>query len=86
MILLDVHMPKMDGFAVCQAVRSSVETMFTPVIMVTGQDSIEEKMRGLAFGADEYITKPFDVPHLLAQIDELLRHSAHAAAEEGENA
>ena len=86
LILLDVHMPKMDGFAVCQAVRSSVETMFTPVIMVTGQDSIEEKMRGLAFGADEYITKPFDVPHLLAQIDELLRHSAHAAVEEGENA
>ncbi len=49
--------------------------MFTPVIMLTAQDSIEEKLRGLRLGADDYITKPFNAQELLAQIEIVLRRT-----------
>lgn len=75
MAILDVIMPKRDGFSVCKAVRSSVETMFIPVVMLTGQDSIEEKLQGLSSGADDYITKPFNTDELLARIETVLRRS-----------
>ncbi len=75
MAILDVVMPKQDGFSVCKAVRSSVDTMFIPVVMLTGQDSVEEKIRGLSSGADDYITKPFDTEELLARIETVLRRS-----------
>ncbi len=76
LVLLDINMPKGDGFSVCKAIRANVNTMFIPIIMLTGQDSIEEKMRGLACGADEYITKPFDAQNLLSQINAILRRSS----------
>jgi len=75
MAILDVVMPKRDGFSVCKAVRSSIETMFIPVVMLTGQDSIEEKLQGLSLGADDYITKPFNADELLARIETVLRRS-----------
>jgi len=49
--------------------------MFTPVIMLTAQDSIEEKLRGLRLGADDYITKPFNAQELLARIEIVLRRT-----------
>ncbi|PIE32139.1 type II secretion system protein GspE [candidate division KSB3 bacterium] len=76
LVLLDINMPKGDGFSVCKEIRSNVDTMFIPVIMLTGQDSVEEKKKGLACGADEYITKPFDAQNLLSQIEAILRRSA----------
>ncbi len=75
LVLLDITMPRKDGFAVCKAVRSALETMFIPVIMLTGQDSIEEKLQGLSSGADDYITKPFDAEELLARIETVLRRA-----------
>lgn len=75
LVILDVVMPKRDGFAVCEALRSSVDTMFTPVMMLTAQDSIEEKLRGLRLGADDYITKPFNAQELLARIEIVLRRT-----------
>ncbi len=75
LVLLDVMMPKRDGFAVCEELRSCVDTMFTPVIMLTAQDSIEEKLRGLRLGADDYITKPFNAQELLARIEIVLRRT-----------
>jgi len=75
LVILDIMMPKRDGFAVCEALRSSVDTMFTPVIMLTAQDSIEEKLRGLRLGADDYITKPFNAQELLARIEIVLRRT-----------
>jgi type IV pilus assembly protein PilB len=75
MVILDVMMPKRDGFSVCKAVRSSVETMFIPIVMLTGQNSIEEKLQGLSLGADDYITKPFNADELLARIETVLRRS-----------
>ena len=50
-------------------------SMFTPVIMLTAQDSIEEKLRGLRLGADDYITKPFNAQELLARIEIVLRRT-----------
>ena len=73
--ILDVIMPNLDGFSVCQAVRSSVDTMFIPIVMLTGQDSLEEKQRGLSSGADDYITKPFQADDLLARIEAALQRS-----------
>jgi DNA-binding response OmpR family regulator len=52
-----------------------MDTMFIPVVMLTGQDSVEEKLRGLSSGADDYITKPFDAKELLARIETVLRRS-----------
>lgn len=76
LVLLDINMPGQDGFSVCKAVRSSVETMFIPVIMLTAQDSLEEKLEGLTSGADDYITKPFNAEELLARIDTVLRRAS----------
>jgi CheY-like chemotaxis protein len=73
--ILDVMMPKLDGFGVCKAVRANVDTMFIPVVMLTGQDSLEEKQRGLSIGADDYITKPFRADELLERIGAVLRRS-----------
>lgn len=75
LIMLDVVMPKLDGFAVCKAVRASIDTMFIPVVMLTGQDSLEEKERGLSLGADDYITKPFRTDDLLERIDAALKRA-----------
>jgi CheY-like chemotaxis protein len=75
LVILDINMPKRNGFSVCKAVRSTVETMFIPVIMLTGQDSVEEKLEGLSSGADDYITKPFNSEELLARIETVLRRS-----------
>ncbi len=85
LLLLDITMPKQNGFSVCKAIRSAVETMFIPVIILTGRDSVEEKMNGLACGADEYLTKPFDAYNLLSQIKNNLQRSSQNRPEEREN-
>jgi len=82
LIILDVMMPKMDGFGVCEAVRTAIETMFIPVVMLTGQDSLEEKQRGLSLGADDYITKPFRADDLLERIDAVLQRAYRREGEE----
>lgn len=82
LILLDIDMPKQNGLAVCKAVRSAVETMFIPVIMLTAHDSLEEKTRGLACGADKYITKPFDAEQLIVEIEAVLQRTLQAHREE----
>lgn len=73
LVILDIVMPKQDGFSVCKTVRSTVETMFIPIIMLTAQDSIEEKLKGLQSGADDYITKPFNSEELIARIEVILK-------------
>ena len=84
LILLDINMPKGNGFSVCKAIRSNVDTMFIPVIMLTGQDSVEQKMKGLACGADEYITKPFEAHNLLSQIEAILRRASQQSVSDRE--
>lgn len=69
-VLLDVMMPKVDGWGVLEEIR---KTSHTPVIMVTVKDSTEDKVRGLSSGVDDYITKPFDLREVEARIDAVMR-------------
>lgn len=70
-LLLDVMMPKLDGWAVLQKLRESGAK--TPVIMVTAKDSTDDKVRGFSTGADDYITKPFDLREVEARLEAVMR-------------
>jgi len=72
MMVLDVNMPGMDGFALCKLIRSNPDTAKTPVVFLTGKDGLLNKLRGQWAGASEYLTKPFDPRKLLATIGKLL--------------
>jgi len=73
LLLLDVMMPKMDGFETCRLLKSNQETRYIPVIMVTALNEIEDKIKGIEAGADDFITKPFNKLELLARVKSLLR-------------
>ena len=72
LVLLDVMMPVMDGWAVCKAIRAEDNT---PVIMLTAKGETDDKVTGLKTGADDYVTKPFEMKELLARIEAVLRRS-----------
>ncbi len=72
-IILDVMMPNKDGFEVCRTLRKSGNN--TPILMLTARDSVEDRISGLDFGADDYLTKPFEFGELLARLRALLRRS-----------
>ena len=74
LLILDVMMPKMDGYAVAQSVRAKRCTM--PILMLTARSGVEDRIRGLNAGADYYLTKPFDIRELLACINALLRRQS----------
>jgi DNA-binding response OmpR family regulator len=78
LVLLDVMMPVMDGWSVCKAIRAEGQT---PVIMLTAKGETEDKVSGLKFGADDYITKPFEMREVLARIEAVLRRSSGITAE-----
>ena len=78
LVLLDVMMPVMDGWAVCRAIRAESQT---PVIMLTAKGETDDKVAGLKNGADDYITKPFEMKEVLARIEAVLRRSNGSAAE-----
>ncbi len=71
--LVDVQMPRMDGLALCRALKSSPETRFVPVIIVTALDSEDEELKALEAGADDFITKPYKSVILLTRVRSLLR-------------
>ncbi|ABR46773.1 two component transcriptional regulator, winged helix family [Alkaliphilus metalliredigens QYMF] len=70
LVLLDLMLPGLDGYQVCQKIR---ETSYTPIIMLTAKGDLEEKVKGLHIGADDYVTKPFEIHELLARIHAMLR-------------
>ncbi len=72
LVLLDVMMPVMDGWAVCKAIRAEGDT---PVIMLTAKGETDDKVTGLKAGADDYVTKPFEMKELLARIEAVLRRA-----------
>ena len=72
LVLLDVMMPVMDGWAVCRTIRAESQT---PVIMLTAKGETDDKVTGLKSGADDYITKPFEMREVLARIEAVLRRS-----------
>ena len=80
LILLDVMLPDMDGFTICRKVR---ELSQVPIIMLTAKDDIDDKVQGLDIGADDYITKPFATPELLARMRVVLRRQESQREEKG---
>lgn len=73
LILLDIHMPRMDGFGVVRSLRARHEFALLPVILVTAMHAAEDKVRGLDAGATDFVTKPYDRAELLARIRSALR-------------
>ncbi|MBQ2467623.1 MAG: response regulator transcription factor [Lachnospiraceae bacterium] len=73
MILLDVMLPKMDGFEVCQRIR---DVSNVPIVMLTAKGEDMDKILGLEYGADDYITKPFNILEVKARIKAIMRRSA----------
>ncbi len=78
-LLLDVMMPRMDGFTACQRVR---EFSMVPIIIVTARGQDQDKIRGLDLGADDYLTKPFSLDELLARVRAVLRRSQFSVHEQ----
>ena len=82
LLLLDINMPVMDGMEVCQQAREFTQV---PIVMVTAKGEDMDKIMGLEYGADDYITKPFNILELKARIKAILRRSARRADEEAVN-
>ena len=72
LVLLDVMLPGLDGWGVCRAIRAESQT---PIIKLTAKSETEDKVNGLKQGADDYITKPFEMKEVLARIEAVLRRS-----------
>lgn len=76
LVLLDLRLPDIDGYEVCQRIR---EFASAPIIMVTARAEVVDKVRGLKAGADDYITKPFSADEFLARVETVLRRSSLAS-------
>lgn len=72
LILLDIMLPKLDGWQVCREIRKTLET---PIIMITAKGEVFDKILGLELGADDYVTKPFDTKEVVARVKAVLRRS-----------
>ena len=81
LVLLDVMLPVMDGWLVCSMIR---KTDKTPIIMLTAKEETDDKVHGLELGADDYITKPFEVKELLARIHAVLRRTGGEEEHKGQ--
>lgn len=75
LIILDLMLPKLDGWEICRRLRKNQATRSTPIIMLTAKSEEEDKILGLEVGADDYITKPFRPREFLARVNALLRRS-----------
>jgi signal transduction histidine kinase len=73
LVLLDVRLPGLDGFEVCRRIKEDPATAFVPVVMVTALQSTQERVRGAAAGADEFLSKPFDHVELVTRVKALVR-------------
>jgi putative two-component system response regulator len=84
LILLDVMMPKMDGYETCRRLKSDERTILIPVVMVTALTAIEERIKGIEAGADDFLSKPYNQVELLTRVRSLLKLKRHT--DELENA
>jgi two-component system phosphate regulon response regulator PhoB len=73
LILLDLKLPDQDGFQVCRKLRETPKTRDIPILMLTGEDSLEQRITGLDLGADDYVIKPCHPEELRARMDAVLR-------------
>jgi len=80
LIILDLMLPKMSGYDVCR--RARAEGIVTPILMLTARGEEADRVRGLDLGADDYVSKPFSLPELLARVRALLRRTQRIALDE----
>jgi DNA-binding response OmpR family regulator len=80
LIILDLMLPKMSGYDVCRKARA--EGIVTPILMLTARGEEADRVRGLDLGADDYVSKPFSLPELLARVRALLRRTQRTALDE----
>ncbi len=78
LIILDIMLPRQNGFEVCQAIRAAGQA--TPILMLTARSQTEDTVNGLKIGADDYVTKPFNMGELMARIGALLRRASASGA------
>lgn len=72
-IILDLMLPEMNGYEVLNKLRK--ENVYTPVLILTAKDGVEDKIKGLEYGADDYLTKPFETRELIARLDAIIRRT-----------
>ncbi len=77
LVLLDVQMPRMDGFEVCRQLKKNPENRLTPVVLLTGLEATEDRIQGIEAGANEFLSKPVDRNELLARVRSLLTVKAY---------
>ena len=80
LIILDLMLPQLHGLEVCRLVKSSPMIRQVPILILTALASTDEKLAGFKMGADDYVTKPFDVHELMARVDVLLKRANGAVA------
>jgi two-component system, OmpR family, alkaline phosphatase synthesis response regulator PhoP len=82
LIILDVMLPEMDGYTLCQKIR--LENTRVPIIFLTAKGAADERVQGLKLGADDYLSKPFNLEELLLRINSLIRRGVTSLKEKGE--
>ena len=84
LVVLDLMLPVMDGVSVCQKIRADAKT-YVPILMLTAKSTELDRVLGLEVGADDYLTKPFSIPELLARCKALFRRAEAMTGKETEN-
>lgn len=77
LVLLDIMLPDMDGYDVCKRLRSNLRTSHIPIIFLTQRDERSDKIAGLELGADDYVTKPFDIEELRMRVQNALKRASY---------
>ncbi|HXH19064.1 MAG TPA: response regulator transcription factor [Chitinophagales bacterium] len=80
LVILDVMIPEMDGFAVCEKIR--LDNMDIPILFLTAKDAHADKIKGFRLGADDYVTKPFNLEEVLMRVQVLVKHSMKGTKDE----
>jgi len=76
LLLLDLMLPKMPGLEVCRLLKNSPTARRMPIVMVTAMAGLEDKLKGFGCGADDYVTKPFEVRELISRVNALVQRAA----------
>jgi DNA-binding response OmpR family regulator len=85
LVLLDVMMPGMDGYTVCKEMREDAFLKEVPIIFLTAKGKVEDKIIGLSVGADDYMSKPFNLDELLLRVKAVLRRTVHSEKQSGQS-
>jgi CheY-like chemotaxis protein len=78
-VVLDIQLPDIDGYEVCRSLRGNTRTSYVPIIFLTQKDERSDKIAGLELGADDYVTKPFDIEELKLRVEGAIRRSLREA-------